>query len=280
MDKENSMVQCGLCPHKCNLNQNKTGLCGTRKNIDGNIKSISYGQVTSLAVDPIEKKPLYHFYPGTAILSVGGFGCNMKCPFCQNYSISQQGIEVSQGYVSPEEMVEFARKATLKAGSIGVAFTYNEPFLSYEYLLDVAPLLKAEGQKVVLVTNGQICQEPLKAILPYIDAMNIDLKAFSEDGYKWMGGDFKTTKNTIRLSLEAGVHVEVTTLVIPGINDDSDMMRSEAMWISKLRKDIPLHLSRYFPRYKLQTEATPVATLYRLQEISQECLDYVYLGNV
>ena len=280
MDKENSMVQCGLCPHKCNLNQNKTGLCGTRKNIDGNIKSISYGQVTSLAVDPIEKKPLYHFYPGTAILSVGGFGCNMKCPFCQNYSISQQGIEVSQGYVSPEEMVEFARKATLKAGSIGVAFTYNEPFLSYEYLLDVAPLLKAEGQKVVLVTNGQICQEPLKAILPYIDAMNIDLKAFSEDGYKWMGGDFKTTKNTIRLSLEAGVHVEVSTLVIPGINDDSDMMRSEAMWISKLRKDIPLHLSRYFPRYKLQTEATPVATLYRLQEISQECLDYVYLGNV
>ena len=274
------MVQCGLCPHKCNLNQNKTGLCGTRKNIDGNIKSISYGQVTSLAVDPIEKKPLYHFYPGTAILSVGGFGCNMKCPFCQNYSISQQGIEVSQGYVSPEEMVEFARKATLEAGSIGVAFTYNEPFLSYEYLLDVAPLLKAEGQKVVLVTNGQICQEPLKAILPYIDAMNIDLKAFSEDGYKWMGGDFKTTKNTIRLSLEAGVHVEVTTLVIPGINDDSDMMRSEAMWISKLRKDIPLHLSRYFPRYKLQTEATPVATLYRLQEISQECLDYVYLGNV
>jgi len=274
------MVQCGLCPHKCNLNPNKTGLCGTRKNIDGNIKSISYGQVTSLAVDPIEKKPLYHFYPGTTILSVGGFGCNMKCPFCQNYSISQQGIEVSQGYVSPEEMVEFARKATLKAGSIGVAFTYNEPFLSYEYLLDVAPLLKAEGQKVVLVTNGQICQEPLKAILPYIDAMNIDLKAFSEDGYKWMGGDFKTTKNTIRLSLEAGVHVEVTTLVIPGINDDSDMMRSEAMWISKLRKDIPLHLSRYFPRYKLQTEATPVATLYRLQEISQECLDYVYLGNV
>ncbi len=274
------MVQCGLCPHKCNLNQNKTGLCGTRKNIDGNIKSISYGQVTSLAVDPIEKKPLYHFYPGTAILSVGGFGCNMKCPFCQNYSISQQGIEVSQGYVSPEEMVEFARKATLKAGSIGVAFTYNEPFLSYEYLLDVAPLLKAEGQKVVLVTNGQVCQEPLKAILPYIDAMNIDLKAFSEDGYKWMGGDFKTTKDTIRLSLEAGVHVEVTTLVIPGINDDSDMMRSEATWISKLRKDIPLHLSRYFPRYKLQTEATPVATLYRLQEISQECLDYVYLGNV
>ncbi|KHM48418.1 radical SAM protein [Anaerovibrio lipolyticus] len=280
MNKENSMVQCGLCPHKCNLNPNKTGLCGTRKNIDGNIKSISYGQVTSLAVDPIEKKPLYHFYPGTTILSVGGFGCNMKCPFCQNYSISQQGIEVSQGYVSPEEMVEFARKATLKAGSIGVAFTYNEPFLSYEYLLDVAPLLKAEGQKVVLVTNGQICQEPLQAILPYIDAMNIDLKAFSEDGYKWMGGDFKTTKDTIRLSLETGVHVEVTTLVIPGINDDSDMMRSEAMWISQLRKDIPLHLSRYFPRYKLQTEATPVATLYRLQEISQEYLDYVYLGNV
>ncbi|MBR1697076.1 MAG: radical SAM protein, partial [Anaerovibrio sp.] len=144
----------------------------------------------------------------------------------------------------------------------------------------VAPLLKSEGQRVVLVTNGQICQEPLKAILPYVDAMNIDLKVFSEDGYKWMGGDFKTTKDTIRLSLEAGVHVEVTTLVIPGINSDSDMMRSEAMWISQFRRDIPLHLSRYFPRYKLQTEATPVATLYELQGISQEYLDYVYLGNV
>lgn len=280
MNKECSVVQCELCPHKCKLNRNQTGICGTRKNIDGRITSISYGQVTSLAVDPIEKKPLYHFYPGTAILSVGGFGCNMKCPFCQNYSISQQGIEVSQGYVSPKEMVEFARKATLKAGSIGVAFTYNEPFLSYEYLLDVAPLLKSEGQKVVLVTNGQICQEPLEAILPYVDAMNIDLKVFSEDGYKWMGGDFKTARETIRLSLEAGVHVEVTTLVIPGINDNSDMMCSEALWLSGFRRDIPLHLSRYFPRYKLQTEATPVATLYRMQEISQEYLDYVYLGNV
>ena len=274
------MVQCELCTHKCKLKQNQIGLCGARKNIDGKITSISYGQVTSLAVDPIEKKPLYHFYPGTAILSVGSFGCNMKCPFCQNYSISQRGIEASQGCVSPKEMVELARKATLKAGSIGVAFTYNEPFISYEYLLDVAPLLKSEGQRVVLVTNGQICQEPLKAILPYVDAMNIDLKVFSEDGYKWMGGDFKTTKDTIRLSLEAGVHVEVTTLVIPGINSDSDMMRSEAMWISQFRRDIPLHLSRYFPRYKLQTEATPVATLYELQGISQEYLDYVYLGNV
>ncbi len=204
----------------------------------------------------------------------------MKCPFCQNYSISQQGIEVSQGYVSPEEMLEFARRAAVKAGSIGVAFTYNEPFLSYEYLLDVVPLLKADGQKVVLVTNGQICQEPFKAVLPYVDAMNIDLKVFSEDGYKWMGGDFKTAQNTIEMSVKAGVHVEVTTLVIPGINDDADMMRSEALWLSKLKKDIPLHLSRYFPRYKLKTAATPVETLYRMQEICQEHLEYVYLGNV
>jgi len=280
MNKEKSPVLCNLCPHKCNLSQNQTGFCGTRRNIDGKITSISYGQVTSLAIDPIEKKPLYHFYPGTAILSVGGFGCNMKCPFCQNYSISQQGIEASQGYVSPEEMLEFARKATSKAGSIGVAFTYNEPFLSYEYLLDVAPLLKADGQKMVLVTNGQICQEPLKKLLHYVDAMNIDLKVFSEDGYKWMGGDFKTAQNTIEMAVETGVHVEVTTLVIPGINDNTDMMRSEAQWLAQVKKDIPLHLSRYFPRYKLKTEATPVATLHRIQEISQEYLDFVYLGNV
>ncbi|ORU00060.1 Radical SAM, Pyruvate-formate lyase-activating-like enzyme [Anaerovibrio sp. JC8] len=277
---ENSSLICGLCPHKCVLSSGKTGFCGTRKNVDGAIVSLSYGQVTALAVDPIEKKPLYHFYAGSTILSLGGFGCNMKCPFCQNHDISQHGIEVSQGYVSPEKLVDIAHKATREARSIGVAFTYNEPFLSYEYIMDVAPLLKSAGQKVVLVTNGQVLQEPLESLLPYVDAMNIDLKVFSEDGYKWMGGDFATAKATIRSAVDAGVHVEVTTLVIPEINDDPSMMREEAQWLSELGKDIPLHLSRYFPRYKLKTGATPVETLHLLQDICREYLDYVYLGNV
>ncbi len=280
MNKEQQTVQCGLCPHNCTLKSGQTGLCGTRRNVDGEISSISYGQVTSLALDPIEKKPLYHFYPGSAILSLGSFGCNMKCPFCQNHSISQQGIKMSQGYVAPPDLVDIARKATKDAGSIGVAFTYNEPLLSYEYLLDVAPMLKEAGQRVVLVTNGQIMPEPLEKLLPYVDAMNIDLKTFSPEGYIWLGGDLATVQKTIQRAVEAGVHVEVTTLVIPDFNDEPAMMEEEAQWLAKIKKDVPLHLSRYFPRYKWHAEATPISTLENLQSIARKYLDYVYLGNV
>ena len=280
MSENKQSLECGLCPHKCILQPGRTGFCGTRRNFDGEIRSVSYGQVTSLAVDPIEKKPLYHFHPGTAILSVGGFGCNMKCSFCQNYGISQQGMEVSQGYVSPEDLVKLSQKAAAEAGSIGVAFTYNEPLLSYEYLLDTAPLLQDKGQKVVLVTNGQIMEEKFKKLLPYIDAMNIDLKAFSPEGYQWLGGDFATTQRTVGMAVEAGIHVEITSLIIPEFNDDTAMMEAEARWLCNIHPGMPLHLSRYFPRYKLNRPATPIETLYQLRTIAEKYLKYVYLGNV
>ena len=195
------------------------GYCRTRRNDGGVVRSLSYGQVTSLALDPIEKKPLYHFYPGTVILSVGSFGCNMRCPFCQNYSISQDDGGEVQGYLAPEKLAELAVEAQKQHGSIGVAFTYNEPLLSFEYLLDVASLLRAAGQKVVLVSNGQIEAEPLCKLLPLLDAANIDLKAFHAATYQWMGGSLEAAQRTIRMMAEAGVHVEVTTLVIPGKND-------------------------------------------------------------
>ncbi|WP_297967789.1 AmmeMemoRadiSam system radical SAM enzyme [uncultured Anaerovibrio sp.] len=273
-------LSCELCPHRCSLGEGQTGYCGTRKHIDGQIKNISYGLVTSLAIDPIEKKPLYHFYPGHSILSWGSFGCNMKCPFCQNHEISQRGREMAQGYVSPEELVNMADKATREAGSIGVAFTYNEPLLGYEYLLEVAPLLRRAGQRVVLVTNGQLSRGPLMELLPYIDAMNIDLKVFSAEGYQGLGGDFDTVKGTIAQAVEMGVHVEITTLVVPTLNDDMAMMEAEAQWLAGLGQDIPLHLSRYFPRYKFQIPPTPITVLQQLQNTAKQYLKYVYLGNV
>lgn len=274
------VIACGLCPHDCHLSPGQTGFCGTRRNEEGKLRSLSYGQVTSLALDPIEKKPLYHFHPHSVILSVGSFGCNMACAFCQNYSISQGRQETVQGELSPEKLTELAQRATAEADSIGVAFTYNEPLLSYDYLLEVLPLLRAAGQKTVLVTNGQINAEPLAKLLPLVDAMNIDLKAFTADKYKWLGGELETVKHTIAAAVAAGVHVEVTTLVVPGVNDQEEEMEAEARWLAEVKVDMPLHLSRYFPRYKFQTEATPLATLQTLKNIAQKYLQFVYLGNV
>lgn len=275
-----SKVECSLCPHHCQLGEGQLGFCRTRRNQAGRIQSLNYGQVTSLALDPIEKKPLYHFHPGSAILSLGSFGCNMACCFCQNYTISQGGAEEVRGQLSPEQLVELAQETTMKHGSIGVAFTYNEPLLSYEYLLDTAPLLQEAGQKVVLVTNGQIEAEPLQALLPYVDAMNIDLKTFAAETYERLGGSLAAAKRTIEMAVHAGVHVEVTTLVVPGISDDSAEFRAEVDWLAAIRADIPLHLSRYFPRYHYDEPATSLEKLYEFQDIAQEKLTYVHLGNV
>ena len=174
---------CNLCPHHCELAEGQIGFCRTRCNDNGQIKSLNYGRVTSLAIDPIEKKPLYHFYPGSVILSLGSFGCNMACPFCQNHTISQEGEGEVRWQLSPVQLAELAQESSQKYGSIGVAFTYNEPLLSYEYLRDTLPLLRRAGQKAVLVTNGQIEEESLRELLPYVDAMNIDLKTFAEKTY-------------------------------------------------------------------------------------------------
>ncbi len=273
-------VTCVLCPHHCRLAAGQVGYCGTRINEDGRLRSLIYGQITSLALDPIEKKPLYHFYPGTAILSVGSFGCNMRCPFCQNHAISQGRGETVQYYLSPEELTELAVRAEREQGSIGVAFTYNEPMLNYEYVLAAGKLLQAAGQKVVLVSNGQLEKEMVQNLLAVTDAVNIDIKAFSRQAYDWMGGSLQHAKQTVELALAMGVHVEVTTLVIPGINDDEVLFRQEVEWLSTCSPAVPLHLSRYFPRYQCTIPATPLSVLQRLQVLAKQKLEFVHLGNV
>lgn len=277
---------CWLCPHHCHLSDGQTGFCRARQNQGGIIRSLSYGLLTSAALDPIEKKPLYHFRPGSMILSLGSFGCNLRCPFCQNYTISQAGRDGFEGQqlpmdrTSPKEIVAAAQRLEETSGNIGVAFTYNEPLVGYEFVYDTARLLKEAGLAVVLVTNGQIEKDPWLHLLPYVDAVNIDLKGFTQSFYDWIGGDLKTTKAAIEMAAEAGVHVEVTTLVIPGKNDGAEEMAAEAEWLAGLSAELPLHLSRYFPRYRSKIPMTPVETLQRLRRIAGARLRFVHLGNV
>lgn len=275
------MLICQLCPHHCELESGEIGFCRARQNDGGHNRSLAYGRLTSIALDPIEKKPLVRFHPGSLILSLGSFGCNLRCPFCQNYEISQAGMgDIATRYASPEDVLQLALQTKEQYGNIGVAFTYNEPLVNYEYILDCAKLLKEQHLAVVLVTNGQLEAGPLKHLLPYIDAMNIDLKGFTQDFYDWLGGDFATTKQTIELSHQAGVHIEITTLVIPGKNDSTEKMANECRWLENLSPDIPLHLSRYFPRWHTQIPMTPRDTLIKLQKVAQRYLNYVYLGNI
>lgn len=272
-------VACGICPHRCILREGQTGICRARSNRGGIIRSDNYGLVTSIALDPIEKKPLCHFYPGSHILSVGSFGCNLHCPFCQNYEISMARKEDSlYSVISPDDLVSRAL-AQKTLGNIGIAFTYNEPLIGYEYVYDTSALAREKGLKTVLVTNGYVNEEPLLALLPLIDAMNIDLKTFSEDFYKRLGGALEDVKRTIELSA-ARCHVEITTLIIPDENDSDDEMRRISQWLAGINPDIPLHISRFFPRYKMQDRrSTKIEAVYRLAEIARESLHYVHEGN-
>ena len=274
-----SKSACEICPHRCRLEEGQTGLCKARSNHGGKVQSDSYGLITSMALDPIEKKPLQLFFPGSTILSVGSFGCNMDCPFCQNFEISQKSkAESCYTEVSPEELVSKALSLIPKR-NIGIAFTYNEPFVGYEYVFDTSVLAHKNGLKTVLVTNGFVNEEPLKELLPHIDAMNIDLKTFSEEFYHRLGANLEDIKRTITLSA-AACHVELTTLIIPGENDSEDEMRRLSEWISGIRPDIPLHISRFFPRYKmLDRLPTDVALVYRLAQVAREILKYVFEGN-
>jgi pyruvate formate lyase activating enzyme len=267
-------VKCLLCPWYCRLRVGQAGICSCRQNVDGELRAVSYGQVVSLAVDPIEKKPLYHFHPGEQILSTAPNGCNFKCPYCQNADISQS--RVGTQYVSPEDLVTIAERHD----SFGVCYTYTEPLIWYEYLLDAGELVHAGGLANVLVTNGMINEEPLKRLLPLIDAMNIDLKAMDKDFYKRIAkGDLETVLNTIRMSKEC-CHIEITNLVIPTLNDSDEQISALVDWVADLGVDTPLHLSRYFPHYKMTIAATPVETLLRAYEMARKKLRYVYLGNV
>lgn len=273
-------VQCGICPHDCSIEEGHTGFCGARVNTGGKITATNYGKLTSIALDPIEKKPLYHFMPGSRILSVGSYGCNLRCPFCQNCAISMADeSSVETIFVTPEELAAKAA-ALLPKGNIGVAYTYNEPLIGYEYVMDCTRLIRARGLKNVLVTNGYVCKKPLLDILPLIDAMNIDLKGFTEDFYKKVGGDLETVKNTIAVA-SGSCHVEVTTLVIPGENDGDGEMEALSAWLAGVSPDIPLHLTRFFPRYRYaDRKPTPPEALHRLRDIASRRLKHVYLGNI
>ena len=272
-------VVCSLCPHHCRLADGETGFCRARANEGGVIRCKNYGRLTAVALDPIEKKPLYHFHPGSFILSVGSFGCNLRCPFCQNYTISMADGQSETQDVTPAELAALAHDLKCRPhGNIGVAFTYNEPLLSYEFIMDTAPLLHERGLSVVLVTNGMIAPAPLEALLPHVDAMNIDLKGWQPDFYRRLGGDLAAVKHTIARAVKS-CHVEVTTLVIPGQNDSAGDMEEEARWLASLRPDLPLHISRYFPRWHENTPATPIETIERLAAIARKHLRFVHKGN-
>lgn len=270
---------CQVCMHHCRLKPGQWGACRARKNEEGEIVCKNYGQVSSLALDPIEKKPLRRFFPGSKILSVGSFGCNLRCPFCQNYEISMVRPEMSaDSYLSARELAEIAEKCREK-GNIGVAFTYNEPLVGWEYVLDTAKLVRKADMKNVLVTNGTASPEILEELLPYIDAMNIDLKGFREEYYKKLGGSLSAVKEFI-VRAAAKCHVEITTLIVPGENDSVREMEEEACWIASVKKEIPLHISRFFPRYRMEdAAATKVESVYKLADTAGKHLEYVYTGN-
>jgi pyruvate formate lyase activating enzyme len=259
------------------MDEGQRGICKARRCENGKIVCDNYGKLTSVALDPIEKKPLQRFFPGSMILSVGSYGCNLHCPFCQNSEISMSDAEPTV-YVSPDTLIEKA-KSLVKQGNIGIAYTYNEPLISYEYVLDCARLAHEANLKNVLVTNGTICEEPLRILLPYIDAMNIDLKGFTQKYYNKLGGDLDTVKRTIELSV-AACHVEVTTLVVPRENDNEEEISAMAQWLASLSEDIPYHLSRFFPRYRMCDRGpTRVSDVYDLAEVARRWLKYVYTGN-
>ena len=270
---------CALCFHRCALDEGQTGFCRSRANRGGTIVPLGYGKVVSLALDPIEKKPLRRFHSGASILSVGGFGCNLRCPFCQNHEISMAGEgELRTEELSPDALAALAEELKPR-GNIGAAYTYNEPLIGYEYVRDCAAAVCGRGMCNVLVTNGTIAEEPWRALLPLLDAVNIDLKGFTEAWYRRLGGELSEVKRSITLAV-GQCHVEVTTLLVPGENDGEDEVRALARWLASLDPELPLHLSRFFPRYRMTDRAaTPVETVYRLAEVARESLRYVYTGN-
>ena len=297
------MARCDVCFRRCEIPEGKLGFCGARTCLDGKVIQANYGRITSLALDPIEKKPLRRFHPGSLILSAGSYGCNLRCPFCQNYEISWSEeafkyAEIADGMsaadrvhtietLSPEDLAHTAAYYR-ERGNIGVAFTYNEPLIGYEFILDTAKLIRNMGMKTVLVTNGTASLSVLSELAPYVDAMNIDLKGFTDRYYREvLKGDRKMVMDFISQAVK-DCHVELTTLIIPGENDSEAEMEELSRWIAGLKnrdgevigRDVPLHISRFIPRYKMQDRnATDVRLIYRLAGVAGQHLNYVYTGN-
>ena len=272
---------CGTCPRHCRLTDRETGFCRARKAAGGRVVAANYGKITSLALDPIEKKPIAFFHQGSRILSVGSFGCNLRCPFCQNDTISQCGKgQVPCQTITPEELADLAQKLRDERGNIGLAYTYNEPLVGWEFVRDCAKEIRARGMHNVLVSNGCAEQEVVNAIAPLIDAANIDLKGPSQKYYDWTGGDFGAVCRTIEALHRTGCHVEVTTLIVPDRNDAESDIDAIASFIASVSPDIPLHVTRFFPRFRMaDAQPTPVTTIHRLADVARQRLRHVLIGN-
>lgn len=274
-------VKCGACFRGCVLEEGRLGFCRARRNVGGTIVCDNYGEVTALALDPIEKKPLMRFMPGTKILSTGSYGCNLACMFCQNYGISATTKEENMlTEISPAEMV--AKAISLKEqNNIGIAYTYNEPLIGYEYVRDTAKIARAEGLKNVLVTNGCFTEKTFNEVIGYVDAMNIDLKGFTKEYYEKLGGDLETVKAFIKMAHESGCHIELTTLLVPGYNDSDNEIEAMAAWIAGIDVEIAYHISRFFGRWKMASASpTKVSSVLNAVEIAKRHLKFVYAGNI
>jgi pyruvate formate lyase activating enzyme len=279
--KEGDSVTCRLCAHHCRLKENRVGACGVRKNIKGTLYSLNYDKVCAVHADPIEKKPLYHFLPGSLSFSLAAMGCNFKCIFCQNNTLSvvESEHDVRGDAISPEELIN----AAVRYGSASIAYTYSEPTIFFELMLETAKLAKEKGIKNVMVTNGYMSGEALEMISPWLDGANIDLKAFSEDFYKkHCGGSLTPVLDTIKGMKEKGIWVELTTLLIPGLNTDERELEALVSFISSVDAAIPWHVSRFFPQHRLlDAPPTPTRSIFNAVEMGKKMgLHYVYAGNV
>ncbi len=287
---DENKVRCLLCPHECLIHPGRVGICYIRQNIKGSLYAISYGRVSATHLDPIEKKPLFHYHPGSAIFSVSGIGCNLGCPYCQNWELAhpqdmfrkqdpRKVIDKLTRELLPEQLIEEALKYKPE-NNIGIAYTYNEPLIWFEYLLKAAKLAHEHNLKNIIVTNGYLNEKPFAELLPFIDAMNIDIKGFSNEFYHRLGGKLEPV---LRLAKRAKrqCHVEITNLLIPGWNTDDRHITELVDWIAdNLGSDTPLHFSRYFPARKLALPPTPIVVLKKAQQIALEKLNYVHLGNI
>lgn len=278
---QDKKVKCTLCPHMCVLAEGKSGICRVRRNAEGSLVTDVYGKACCLRFDPIEKKPLYHFYPGSVIFSVGSVGCNLRCKFCQNWEISQTCAE-DYPYLKPIEADEIIKMAKGRTDNAGIAYTYNEPVVWFEFMMEIARKARAAGLRNVAVSNGYINAAPLAEMLEYIDAFNIDLKGFTDDFYKRVtAARLQPVKDTVKMIRKHNRHLELTHLVVTGLNDDEKIFEEMVKWIgAELGPDTPLHLSRYFPNFEMENKATPLTKLLELYEMATHYLHFVYLGNV
>ena len=270
---DNGKVVCELCPHRCILDMGQIGRCGVRENNQGKLITKNYGILSALNVDPIEKKPFYHFYPNKNILSIGSVGCNMGCPYCQNYEIAKEFHKTPVKEFTYKEILE-------NYDGFGIAFTYNEPTVYYEFMLDMAKYVKSLSKKTTVVTNGLIEKKPLLELIPYIDAFSVDLKGFTQEIYDQLGGILEGVKSTLKLIVLEKKHLEIEFLLVPGINDNKEEFLQLVKWIKEeLNPEIPLHINRYYPKYKLTTPPPSKKILLEYYEIAKNHLQYVYVGN-